>query len=120
MGNFNRGRGNSFKSRSTEMFAAVCDECNKECEVPFKPTGNKPVLCRDCFDKKNGGGNRREGKPRDRFEKRRGFREAAPAGMDPKLEKELAQINEKLDRLLRAVQIRSQAEPKVMDFDFEE
>jgi CxxC-x17-CxxC domain-containing protein len=36
-----------------EMHAAVCAECNVDCEVPFKPRpveeGGKPVLCRDCF-----------------------------------------------------------------------
>ena len=31
------------------MFPAVCDTCNKGCQVPFRPTGEKPVYCRDCF-----------------------------------------------------------------------
>ncbi|MFH1063858.1 MAG: CxxC-x17-CxxC domain-containing protein [Candidatus Woesearchaeota archaeon] len=33
------------------MHKATCAECNKECEVPFKPTEGKPVYCRDCFQK---------------------------------------------------------------------
>jgi CxxC-x17-CxxC domain-containing protein len=33
------------------MFAAVCAKCGKKCEVPFKPTGDKPVYCSDCFGK---------------------------------------------------------------------
>ena len=28
---------------------AVCEKCGKNCTVPFKPTGSKPVYCRDCF-----------------------------------------------------------------------
>ena len=32
-----------------EMFAAVCVECGKECQVPFKPTEGKPVYCSECF-----------------------------------------------------------------------
>ena len=32
-----------------EMHKAICAECNKECEVPFKPTEGKPVYCRECF-----------------------------------------------------------------------
>jgi CxxC-x17-CxxC domain-containing protein len=28
-----------------------CSECGIDTTVPFKPTGKKPVLCRDCFQK---------------------------------------------------------------------
>jgi CxxC-x17-CxxC domain-containing protein len=38
--------------RPREMHKAVCFECGKECEVPFKPTEGRPVYCRDCFAKK--------------------------------------------------------------------
>ncbi len=31
------------------MHRAVCDKCKKDCEVPFKPTSNKPVYCSNCF-----------------------------------------------------------------------
>jgi CxxC-x17-CxxC domain-containing protein len=34
-----------------KMHKAVCDECKKECEVPFEPTEGKPVLCQECFSK---------------------------------------------------------------------
>jgi CxxC-x17-CxxC domain-containing protein len=34
-----------------QMFPAVCDECGKETEVPFKPSENRPVYCRDCYNK---------------------------------------------------------------------
>ena len=48
-GGFNRGGG--FDRRPRETHKAVCAECNKECEVPFKPTQGKPVYCRECFQK---------------------------------------------------------------------
>jgi CxxC-x17-CxxC domain-containing protein len=36
--------------RSTrEMTAVTCASCGVTTEVPFKPTGTKPVYCRDCF-----------------------------------------------------------------------
>ena len=39
-----------------EMFKATCAECQKECEVPFKPKGDRPVYCKECFNKhKNSG-----------------------------------------------------------------
>jgi len=34
-----------------EMHKAVCADCGKECEVPFKPTEGRPVKCKDCFSK---------------------------------------------------------------------
>lgn len=61
MGDFNRdrqGRGRSFggnrgfgsrPSRPATMYKAVCGKCGKDCEIPFQPTGNRPVFCRDCF-----------------------------------------------------------------------
>ena len=32
-----------------EMFDAVCARCGKDTQVPFKPTGARPVYCSDCF-----------------------------------------------------------------------
>ena len=56
-GNFrNRGgqnfRRNDFSFEKREMHKAKCDECKKECEVPFKPTEGKPVFCKECYAKK--------------------------------------------------------------------
>lgn len=36
------------------MFQAVCSECGKNCEVPFKPSGDKPVYCSVCFEQRGG------------------------------------------------------------------
>ena len=32
-----------------ERCTTTCAECGTECEVPFKPNGEKPVYCNDCF-----------------------------------------------------------------------
>jgi CxxC-x17-CxxC domain-containing protein len=32
-----------------EMFTARCSQCGGEAKVPFQPSGDKPVYCRDCF-----------------------------------------------------------------------
>jgi CxxC-x17-CxxC domain-containing protein len=32
-----------------EMTEVTCASCGVVTEVPFKPTGVKPVYCRDCF-----------------------------------------------------------------------
>ncbi|MFH1455750.1 MAG: CxxC-x17-CxxC domain-containing protein [archaeon] len=34
-----------------EMHKAVCADCGNECDVPFKPSGDRPVYCKDCFRK---------------------------------------------------------------------
>ena len=39
-----------------EMHSAVCAACGKTCEVPFQPTGEKPVYCSDCFQNQRSGG----------------------------------------------------------------
>jgi CxxC-x17-CxxC domain-containing protein len=32
-----------------QMYQATCADCKKDCEVPFKPTGDRPVYCQECF-----------------------------------------------------------------------
>ena len=36
-------------SGSRQMYPVVCSNCGVETEVPFKPSGDRPVYCRDCF-----------------------------------------------------------------------
>ena len=37
-----------------ELYTATCAECGKQCEVPFRPNGQKPVFCKECFGSKRG------------------------------------------------------------------
>lgn len=69
MGNFSRNRsgarsfgGNRGFNRDQRptMHKAICSKCGRECEVPFRPTREKPVYCRDCFREINGGGRNEE------------------------------------------------------------
>ena len=32
-----------------EMHDATCSSCGKQTQVPFRPRGDRPVYCRDCF-----------------------------------------------------------------------
>jgi CxxC-x17-CxxC domain-containing protein len=34
-----------------EMHDAVCAQCGKNTQVPFRPSGDRPVYCSDCFSK---------------------------------------------------------------------
>lgn len=44
-GNDHRGHG------QRQAFPITCSNCGKQDTVPFEPRGDKPVLCRDCFNK---------------------------------------------------------------------
>jgi len=35
-----------------KMFKVVCAQCGVETTVPFEPRGDRPVYCRDCFNKR--------------------------------------------------------------------
>lgn len=45
---------NSYNQR--QMHKAVCADCRKQCEVPFRPTGDRPVYCKECFAKRKSAG----------------------------------------------------------------
>ena len=51
----NRSRNYSsggYQRREREMFDTVCSACGVETKVPFKPSGDRPVYCRECYNKK--------------------------------------------------------------------
>jgi CxxC-x17-CxxC domain-containing protein len=45
----NSGRGGRFER---QMYPAVCASCGAATQVPFQPTGDKPVYCRDCYQQR--------------------------------------------------------------------
>ena len=44
--------GGKYDGRPREMHKVTCADCGKESEVPFKPTGDRPVYCKECFSKR--------------------------------------------------------------------
>lgn len=42
--------------RERVLHKAICADCNKPCEVPFKPSQDRPVYCKECFAKRRTGG----------------------------------------------------------------
>jgi CxxC-x17-CxxC domain-containing protein len=73
------GGGDRGEGRPTEMFPATCASCGKPCEVPFRPTGERPVYCRDCFGKTRTAGDA----PRRAFENDRGNDRGSDRGYKP-------------------------------------
>ena len=112
MGNFNRedrGGGGGFDRRNSNrgfnrggggsnMHKATCSACGNSCEVPFRPTGSKPVYCSDCFSKQSGGDRDRGGNRdrRPRFDNK---------GSDNSKEilKGIKTLNYKFDELLKTL-----------------
>jgi CxxC-x17-CxxC domain-containing protein len=74
--------------RPMKKYDATCSQCGKECQLPFRPTGKKPVLCSDCF--------RQSGNARD---SPRGLRPQSGFSSD-----QIKQINAKLDKILSILQ----------------
>lgn len=46
---YGNGGGSSYARGPRELFDATCARCGKETQVPFRPTGSRPVYCSDCF-----------------------------------------------------------------------
>lgn len=46
----NRGYGNR---PSRQTYEVTCDSCGKLTQVPFQPSGSRPVYCSDCFRSKS-------------------------------------------------------------------
>jgi len=74
------------------MHKATCDSCGNTCEVPFKPTGGKPIYCDQCFEAKKG--DRSEG--------------------SKQVNEQLKVMDAKIDKILEAVMpaASKKAEPK--------
>jgi len=98
---FNRGGGRPV------MHQAICDACKQNCEVPFKPSGDKPIFCNTCFSKQGGGASRshrfnsdRRESQRPRFEDRGGSQSNQDS---QEILKGIKTLNYKLDELIKAL-----------------
>ena len=73
--------------RPMQKYDATCAKCGKQCQVPFKPSRSKPVLCSDCFRQSAGTGDR-------------SIRMASP-GISPG---QINEINTKLDKIIKILE----------------
>lgn len=98
-------RGNSYSGRKDsgrdmygepkdawkESFKAICAECGKTCEVPFRPNNTKPIYCSDCFQKI------------EHTEKRSEKKRDNDSIMMEQIKEKLDVIERKLDQALKAL-----------------
>lgn len=57
-GSYSGGGNSGYSSGPREMFSATCSSCGREAQVPFRPSGAKPVYCSDCFTNQRASSNR--------------------------------------------------------------
>lgn len=98
--------GRSFDSRpkhsegkSAGRFKAICGKCGASCDVPFKPSAVRPVLCKNCFKRDDV----LDFRPNSRAEGGKRFdsdRSIAPSANTDQLQRQIAIINAKLDKIL--------------------
>ena len=106
--------GHGGRDGQKEMFSAVCATCGNACEVPFRPSGERPVYCRDCFGGKTDA-------PRSDFGRRdnqRSFepRRSAPAfapqqkpqsddGRFDEMKRQIDAVHNKLDVVVKMIEV---------------
>lgn len=73
------------------MFRTTCSKCGNDCEVPFRPTDERPVYCSKCFEHNRGTDSRR-------FEER-----DTRGNSDGQLKKQFETLNWKLDKILKII-----------------
>lgn len=117
MNNYNKGGfrggfkgGNRGDRGPVTMHSAICSSCGKPCEVPFRPTGEKPVYCRDCFAGRGAmGGDRSQRKDPRTFPQNTSHNTQPNSGSQPtvgnsEMKKQLDAMNVKIDKLISIVQ----------------
>lgn len=92
------GRGGRDSGRP-QMHDAVCANCEKECQVPFRPTGERPVLCRDCFGKGGDSQGSNDSSPR----RERPAQSSSAPGVSPAQFKELSLKVDKILEILESI-----------------
>ncbi|CUH94828.1 hypothetical protein P22_0894 [Propionispora sp. 2/2-37] len=48
-----QNRGGFGGRQQREMHDATCAACGAQTQVPFRPSNDRPVYCRDCFTQQN-------------------------------------------------------------------
>ena len=97
--NYQRDDTNGGEFHKKELFKATCAECAKSCEIPFRPSGDRPVYCKDCFAKK--GGATQSASPRRDFHADRAVTPAPERNRDiVELKIQVAELGRKIDHLI--------------------
>lgn len=93
-----------------ELFSATCSECRNKCEVPFRPSSDKPVYCSACFGMKKSANETRGSENKSRPDHTKPPREERSPRHDPSrgrsddgiadLKRQISGLEQKLNRIL--------------------
>ena len=90
----------------TELHTATCVKCGKECMVPFKPNGKKPVFCSICY-KREGVADAPAYERSSAASTVRRFDGEIRPEKESSLNEQLRTLNSKLDMILKVLGSRS-------------
>ncbi|NQV92968.1 hypothetical protein HQ403_00540 [Candidatus Kaiserbacteria bacterium] len=115
------------------MHSAKCSGCGNSCEVPFRPSGEKPVYCHNCFKGKDGDSrDSRSSRDIGKKDSYSGGRDSKPRYNDKSTyqhsggevtsnyKPQFDQINHKLDEILNILSARNIDDQKLWGTDKEE
>lgn len=100
------GGGGGRDRGDVQMHRATCAECNKSCEVPFRPTGERPVYCSECFGGKSDRP-QRESSSRESFSP---VGSSTPKFDDKKiddLKRQIIEVERKVERIINLLENNS-------------
>jgi len=84
--------GDRDRKEVSQKFDAVCSQCGKRCQVPFRPNGVRPVYCNECF-----------GAPHDAPQDKKIF-SPTEGRSTADLTRQIAAMNNKIDAMLKILQ----------------
>jgi CxxC-x17-CxxC domain-containing protein len=93
--------------RENKSYPAVCSDCGKACDVPFRPDGVKPVLCRECYSKKAPATNMAGSRDRFTPNEQRGHTPAPAVALAEinLITKQLSALEEKVNQILELIKV---------------
>jgi len=115
-----RGNSSGRDSEWRDKFDTVCDNCGRDCQVPFKPVQGKPVYCDSCFGKMKDRESNQEPRrfddrdSRDRVPRERSFErnETKPVNTDnTKIMEQLVSLNIRLEKIAKLLEAQTQSQP---------
>jgi len=106
------GFGGGRRSGETQLFDAICSKCGNKCQVPFRPTGQKPVYCNACFSEQLEGSRGRFSNRDNRDNHSRSFEprmENRVTENNSNVDRQIVTINSKIDSILEILKTMSQS-----------
>ncbi len=94
-----RDYGGGYEKTNT-MHKTTCSQCGSACEVPFRPSGERPVFCNNCFKRDGSSAPRRSFDDQPKRYGSDSGSSSTPYKSPDQSAKQFEAINAKLDKIL--------------------